>query len=182
VRARRLLGLFVVVAPIGACSLTALDGFSGGDAADAASDGPPNADAGVDADAAPIEAGPAPDANVGPPTIARLVLVDVGGKPIAGFDPIKEGMKLPLSMLPPATIEAIASPAVVGSVRFKVTGTASFEEMQNTRPYTVNDSTGGTYEPWRPAAGPYQLSVTAYPLANFGGTAGPPLSVNIVVE
>jgi hypothetical protein len=162
----------LVAAPIVACSLTALDGFSGGqETRDAASEEAPSD--------APSE-GP-PDGDPLRPTVTKLRLVDVTTKTsVAGFDPIAEGARLPFSTRPQMTIEAMTSPETVGSVTFIVDRDGGRIEVN--RPYTISRSSSTSpYVPWTPSPGPHEIVVTARAVVSGSGP-GDSLRVNVVVE
>ena len=61
-----------------------------------------------------------------------------------------------------------SAPTEIGSVRLELTGSRTVSRTDNSAPFTLFEDIVGTALP----AGTYQLSVTAYPEADLGGTAG----------
>ena len=191
---RTAMSLAVSIACLGACTLGSLEGLSG-DGSSAAGDGgsPFGAESSTDGardDGARDDASSAVDGSQGPvgdgatsgQQIASLRLVNVDTtQPIAGFDPLPDGVTLTLSALPPHfTMEALTAPAVVGSVVFVVDSAPP--HVEKGAPYTVNMGAGTSqWGPWYPSVGSHVVRVTPYTLSGGNGQAGQTKTLAFVV-
>jgi uncharacterized repeat protein (TIGR02543 family) len=93
------------------------------------------------------------------------------------------GAVLNLATLPTRNlnVRANTSPASVGSVVFRLTGTRTKSRTDITAPYSAFGDVAGDYSPWVPVVGSYALRATPYSLLNGVITAGIPLTQNFTV-
>jgi hypothetical protein len=166
---------------LGACTLGSLDGLSGGSASpsdlDGSADGPRDDASVVDASQETMG-----DGATSGQQIARLRLVNVDStQPIAGFDPLADGVTLALSALPPRfTMEALTTPVRVGSVVFVVD--SDTPHLENSAPYTVNNGVpGGQLAAWHPTLGSHVVHVTPYTASAGNGEPGETKTLAFVV-
>jgi hypothetical protein len=105
--------------------------------------------------------------------VTSLTLVDAAtGRPIPGFDPLPDGAALDPRTLPAGVaLRANTSPAQVGSVLFGYNGNLSYR-TENGAPYALHGDTNGTYYPWKPQSGTYEVIATPYSGANASGSRG----------
>lgn len=96
---------------------------------------------------------------------------------------ISSNATLNLATLPSQSlnIRANTSPAIVGSVKFALSGTQTRNQTETGAPYALFGDVNGNYNAWTPAVGSYTLKATPYSAASGGGTAGTPLTINFTV-
>ncbi|MGV3504496.1 MAG: InlB B-repeat-containing protein [Adhaeribacter sp.] len=134
-----------------------------------------------------------------PPAAGKALLYRPALRPVAGeqvlsFTLINASTELPILTLTPGqvlnladlpsrslNIRANTSPAIVGSVRFVLSGALSRTHIESGSPYALYGDNSGNYNSWTPALGTYTLTATPYPSANAGGTPGAPLSLSFSV-
>ncbi|TLU98678.1 Kelch repeat-containing protein [Dyadobacter sediminis] len=75
-------------------------------------------------------------------------------------------------------IQAVTNPAVVGSVKFALTGPQTKNQTETDAPYALFGDTKGNYYNWVPATGNYTLTATPFTQANGKGTVGTGLTVH----
>lgn len=116
-------------------------------------------------------------------SIQRLALMNAdSGAPVPGFETMASGVVLTLSQLPRRlNIRAYTSPESVGSVRFGINEITTFR-LESVAPYALAGDTGGVYNHWPVSPGTYILSATPYSSASGTGTAGTPLTLQIIVK
>ena len=80
------------------------------------------------------------------------------------------------------SVEAITSPASVGSVRFDLDGTTN-SQTENVAPYALHGDSQGNFaaEPALQDPGTHTIAATPFPLANREGSAGTPLTIEIEI-
>ncbi|MFD1139790.1 T9SS type A sorting domain-containing protein [Larkinella insperata] len=76
------------------------------------------------------------------------------------------------SYSPNFNIQALTTPASVGSVVFQLGGTQTLTQIENEAPYAIFKDDGGNYRPWKPKPGSYTLTATPYAGPNGTGKAG----------
>jgi|LakMenEpi03Aug12_release.lakeMendotaPanAssembly.Ray.scaffolds.fasta_scaffold29911_5 hypothetical protein len=114
--------------------------------------------------------------------VTGLTLIDCRTKqPIEGFDPIRSGATLDLGRLPPrVSLRAETEPAQVGSVQFRINGTAS--RPDSTAPFAFPTDVNGEYDlPWKVTPGKYTLTATPFAQGAGDGEVGAEHSVTIEV-
>lgn len=112
-------------------------------------------------------------------SVARLVLMNaVTNQPIGT---LVDGMTLRLSALPTTklNVQAIMSPAAVGSVRFTVSPGA--DRVETVAPYAMAGDTNGNYWHWTPPVGLLTITATPYSGENASGTPGNSVTVRVIV-
>ncbi len=116
-------------------------------------------------------------------TVNSLTLLNADTDvPIAGFDPIPNGATIDLSALPTVNlnIRANTTPSTTGSVRFGLDATANYR-TDAVVPYSLGGDTSGNYAAWTPSLGSHTVTATAFTGSNGSGTAGPTLTVSLLV-
>lgn len=78
-------------------------------------------------------------------------------------------------------IRAYTEPEPTGSVRFNLTGTQTYNHIENNSFYALFANKGDNFFSWKPALGDYQLSATPFPESNARGAAGTPLSISFSI-
>jgi CubicO group peptidase (beta-lactamase class C family) len=78
-------------------------------------------------------------------------------------------------------VQALTSPATVGSVRFGLDGVANYR-TETSPPYSLAGDDAGNYRPWTPGVGSHTIKATPYSAASGSGTAGTPLSVSFTIR
>jgi hypothetical protein len=111
--------------------------------------------------------------------LSRLLLINADtNQPLMT---LWDGMTLKLSALATRNlnVQAVTSPAVVGSVRFAVSpGTG---RVETAAPYAMAGDTDGNYSTWTPPLGTVTITATPYSAAGGAGTAGSSLTVRLNV-
>lgn len=103
------------------------------------------------------------------------------GQPIQN---ITNGAIINLALIPGKRINILANtiPPTVGSVVFDLTGTEIKNVTDNFSPYTLfGDDNNGTFYPWTPSVGNYNLKAIPYNLSGGTGTPGTDLSVSFTI-
>ena len=103
-------------------------------------------------------------------------------RPIATFNPLKDGATLNLATLPTRdlNIRANTSSARIGSVKFGYDGNPN-TEIENSAPYALAGDDQGDYRAWTPTVGTHTLTATPYRLSDAHGIAGKPLTITFTV-
>ncbi len=98
-------------------------------------------------------------------------------QPIAGYNPLLSGSTISLSALPSThlNINAVTSPAMVGSVVFGVDGNANYH-TENYTPYFLAGKSGGY---WIPSIGTHTISATPFTGSQGSGARGLPSTLVI---
>ncbi|MFD1139791.1 T9SS type A sorting domain-containing protein [Larkinella insperata] len=78
-------------------------------------------------------------------------------------------------------IQALTTPASVGSVVFQLSGRQTLTQIENAAPYALFKDDGGNFRGWTPAVGSYTLTATPYSGPNGTGTAGNPVTISFTV-
>ena len=125
-----------------------------------------------------ITVNPAPPSG---PRVASLTLINADtDQPLAGFDPLQDGVTLDFATLPTQNLSIRANATDVGSVRFDLDGVVNYQ-TENGAPYALAGDNSGDYNAWTPSLGSHTVTVVPYPEANLGGTAGTPLTITFTV-
>ena len=118
-----------------------------------------------------------------PQVVTGLALINADtDQPISGFNPLPNGATLNLAKLPTRNlnIRANTSPALVGSVRFRLDTNSNYR-TENTVPYALAGDSSGNFHPWTPSVGSHTVSATPYSGSNATGTAGTALTISFTV-
>lgn len=120
------------------------------------------------------------------PAVLSFTLIDAdAGRPVAGFDPIREGAVINLSRLPTRrlNIRANTSPAKVGSVRFGLDRNPGYrvENGLSGTLYSLAGDMNGIFNAWTPSPGPHTVTATPYTEQDAKGSAGIPLTLTFRV-
>ncbi|RAK00156.1 putative secreted protein (Por secretion system target) [Larkinella arboricola] len=93
------------------------------------------------------------------------------------------GEQINLATLPTRNlnIRANTSPATVGSVVMRLTGTQTHSRTETGAPYALFGDNNGDYHNWTPKVGNYTLTGTTYSGAGGQGTAGTPYALQFTV-
>jgi N-acetylneuraminic acid mutarotase len=78
-------------------------------------------------------------------------------------------------------IEALCSPATVGSVVFALTGEQTRNQTESNAPYALFGDVAGDFTAWTPSLGDYSLTATAFSGSGGSGSPGPGLSLDFTV-
>ena len=81
----------------------------------------------------------------------------------------------------PLSIQALTSPAQVGSVIFQLSGPVSRNQTENISPYALFGDNNGDFNGVNLTPGDYTLTATAYSSSKGTGDAGTALSINFTV-
>ena len=114
-------------------------------------------------------------------TVSTFTLINSdSNKDIQG---LKDGDTINLAALasPRITMRANTSPAVVGSVLFRLSGPFSRKHIENNAPYTLFANRKSNYYGRTLPAGNYTLTATPYSTAKGKGTKGMPHTVHFTV-
>lgn len=115
--------------------------------------------------------------------VSSLALIDADtDAPIAGFESLSSGAVLNLGTLPTRNLnlQAVTTPAAVGSVVFSYDGNAAFR-TETGAPYALAGDSAGNYAAWTPAVGNHSAGATPYDAAGGTGAAGTALVVTFSV-
>ena len=104
-------------------------------------------------------------------SIVEFLLIDSDADTVIG--PLYDGQTVYVADLPTSNfnVQAITSPATVGSVRFYVDDVLARNE--NVAPYTFAGDYQGDFYSWTPTPGQHNLSAIAFSGASGSGTAMP---------
>jgi hypothetical protein len=116
-------------------------------------------------------------------SVVSFTLIDIGtGHAVPGYDPLLHGATLDLAQLPAGlAIRANTNPAIVGSVRFGLNGTANYR-MESQAPYALDGDTSGRYNPWAATPGSHTITATPFSGASGSGSAGITKTITISVK
>lgn len=106
------------------------------------------------------------------PAVASVSLIDADAdQPVAGYAPLLTPATIDLGQIGTShlNLQALTSPATVGSVVFVLDGV---KRIENGAPYAfAGENTPTDFKAWTPSAGQHTLRVTAYSSASAAGTA-----------
>ncbi len=115
-------------------------------------------------------------------SVQSLTLINADtDQPMAGYDPLVNGVTLNLATLPTRNlnIRANTNPATVGSVKFVLDG-ATYQ-IESSAPYALAGNNGNDYNPWTPSVGSHTLQVIPYSASGATGTQGTALTISFSV-
>jgi len=124
-----------------------------------------------------------PPPSTGSAAVSSLALINADtDAPIPGFESLRSGAVLNLGTLPTRNLnlQAVTTPATVGSVVFSYDGNGAFR-TENGAPYAFAGDTAGNYAAWTPAVGNHSAGATPYDGSGGTGAAGSPLVVTFSV-
>lgn len=95
-----------------------------------------------------------------PPKILSFTLINAdSNKPVAGYDPLKNGTTLDLAKLPANLSLRANTEGPVPGVRFALDGNREYH-FEGIAPYTIAGDSAGDYNPWEVPLGAHTLTAT----------------------